>query len=274
VVISLIIAFGYALTRIGLNLGEDIDERLISYERWARKTAYSFGSRLPGTPDLAALPERLKDKNLSKGAPILMRIFKREFELELWMLKDSRFVHFATYPICRWSGRLGPKLKQGDHQAPEGYYTVDKGSLNPNSQWHRSFNLGYPNLYDRVNNRTGSLIMVHGGCSSIGCFAMTNAVIDELWELVTAALDGGQKRFQVQVFPFRMSDENMQSRASSPQIEFWRNLKSGYVLFENSGLPPRVSICNRQYAFEEGQPIRDGSAPIISSRCPQREASS
>ena len=266
--IFLVIACGYALTQIGMDFGKDADERLVSYERWARRTAFSFGRPLPGTPDLAALPQRLGQQGLAKGTPVFVRIFKREFELELWMQKNGRYVHFATYPICRWSGRLGPKLKQGDHQAPEGFYTADKRSLNPNSRWHRSFNLGFPNLYDRALNRTGSFIMVHGGCSSVGCFAMTNAVIDELWDLVTAALNAGQSRFQIQVFPFRMTEGNLHARASNPQIAFWRNLKSGYDLFEKTGQPPRVSICNRTYAFEEMQSLKDGSAPVISSRCP------
>ena len=142
-----------------------------------------------------------------------MRVFKREFELELWMKRDDTFHRFAVYPICRWSGRLGPKLAEGDAQAPEGFYTVDAKALNPASRWHRSFNLGFPNAYDRSHQRTGSFLMVHGGCSSIGCYAMTDAVVDEIWRLVTAALGKGQPRFQVQVFPFRMTAENMAQRA-------------------------------------------------------------
>ena len=81
---------------------------------------------------------------------------------------------FATYPICLWSGRLGPKLREGDRQAPEGFYTVSAEQLNPNSRWHRSFSLGFPNAFDQAHGRTGSFIMVHGGCPSIGCYAMTD----------------------------------------------------------------------------------------------------
>ncbi len=148
---------------------------------------------------------------------MFVRIFKREFELELWMMRDGRFHRFATYPICKWSGQLGPKLATGDHQAPEGFYTVDETQLNPNSRWHRSFNLGFPNAFDKAHGRTGSFLMVHGGCGSVGCYAMTNGVIDEVWKLVTAALRGGQKRFQVQVLPFRLTDEALSSHGGYPE---------------------------------------------------------
>jgi hypothetical protein len=142
---------------------------------------------LPGQPDLARFPERLAASGLKLGDPVLIRIYKRDFELEVWMQSDGVFHRFATYPICGWSGYLGPKLREGDGQAPEGFYTVDASALNPNSNYYRSFNVGYPNAFDRAKGRTGSLIMVHGDCRSIGCFAMTNAQIAEIWKLVTAA---------------------------------------------------------------------------------------
>ena len=157
---------------------------------------FRAGEPLAGTPDLAQLDERLAAHGVKLGVPVYVRIFKLESELELWMEKDGRFVRFATYPICLWSGRLGPKLREGDRQAPEGFYTVADEQLNPNSRWHRSFNLGFPNAFDQAHGRTGSFIMVHGGCVSIGCYAMTDPVVDEIWRLVTAALDSGQARFR------------------------------------------------------------------------------
>ena len=180
---------------------------------------------LPGTPDLSNLAARLKEQGLTLGSPVFIRIFKREFELELWMKRDGDFLRFAVYPICRWSGHLGPKFFEGDGQTPEGFYTVGVKALNPASRWYRSFNLGFPNAFDRAHDRTGSFVMVHGGCSSIGCFAMTDAVIDELWRLVTAALNGGQRRFQVHVFPFRMTGENLARRRNHPAAAFWRELR-------------------------------------------------
>ncbi|MEJ2124465.1 MAG: hypothetical protein P8Y47_06520 [Alphaproteobacteria bacterium] len=171
---------------------------------------FARGKALPGTPNLSRLDERLKEKGLKRGDPVFIRIFKNRMSFELWMKRSNGvFVHFATYPICYWSGRLGPKLRTGDHQAPEGFYTVSKGQLNPRSRWHRSFNLGYPNRLDRAHRRTGSYLMVHGGCSSIGCYAMTNPVIDEIWRLVTAALKGGHKRFAVHIFPFPLTDDRL-----------------------------------------------------------------
>jgi len=239
----------------------DLEHEAIRLERARRRGLASLGRPLPGTPDLERLNERLAEHGLALGHPVLIRLFKRDFELELWMLRDGRFHRFATYPVCRWSGRLGPKIRQGDHQAPEGFYAVDAKALNPNSRWHRSFNLGYPNAFDRAHGRTGSLLMVHGGCSSIGCFAMTDPVIDEIWRLITAALDRGQKRFQVQVFPFRMTEENLAGR-DGPLVDFWRSLKAGNDLFEAELLPPKVSVCGRSYVFASAGAVLDGSAAI------------
>jgi murein L,D-transpeptidase YafK len=266
-------AIAMMLAPAWLSLVPGGDAALIRYERGLRRLRADYGLPMPGQPDLARLPQRLAASGLKEGAPILIRIFKREFELELWMQRDGAFHLFATYPICRWSGKLGPKLQQGDRQAPEGFYTVDASALNPNSSWHRSFNLGYPNAFDRSKGRTGSLIMVHGGCASIGCFAMTNAQIDEIWQLVTAALANGQKRFQVQVYPFRMSDERLATYAKSPDAAFWRNLKSGNDLFEQSFVPPKVSVCEGHYRFERGEKGFTGDS-IIENRCPAAEAKS
>lgn len=243
-------------------LRADADQRHVSFERWKRLTAYSAGYQMPGTPDLSRLGERLAADGLVLGAPIFIRIFKREFELEVWLKKDKRFQLFATYPVCRWSGRLGPKLRQGDRQAPEGFYVVSAASLNPKSRWHRSFNLGFPNAFDRAHNRTGSFLMVHGGCSSVGCFAMTNPVIDEIWKLVTAAMDKGQHRIQVQVFPFRMTQENLSRRGASPHAPFWADLKSGYDAFEATHLPPRVNVCAKRYQVHPSHAAEAGSSPI------------
>lgn len=238
------------------------DAYLISIQRHYRVWLASTGQPMPGTPDLDRLPERLQSQGLSLGTPIMMRIFKREFELELFMLKDGRYELFATYPICKWSGRLGPKLATGDRQAPEGFYSVDRTALNPNSRWHRSFNLGFPNAYDRSQGRSGSFLMVHGGCGSIGCYAMTDSVIDEIWTIVTRAFDGGQKRFQVQVYPFRMIEKNLHAYRNERWAPFWADLKTGNDMFENDRLPPAVGICDNRYAFVSGAATRDVTGPV------------
>jgi murein L,D-transpeptidase YafK len=231
---------------------------------------YWLGLTLPGTPDYDRLDARLADKGVKLGDPVLVRIFKFESELELWMEKDGAYIKFATYPICRFSGRLGPKLREGDNQAPEGFYTVAEDQLNPNSRWHRSFNLGYPNAFDRAHERTGSLIMVHGGCLSIGCFAITNAGVDEVWRLVAAAFDKGQPRFAVQVFPFRLTEANLAARSKDRFADFWASLKKGYDLFESTRIPPVVSVCDGVYAFEPG--TANAEVRPIEVKCPPKLA--
>jgi murein L,D-transpeptidase YafK len=243
----------------------DWDGIAIEAERSRRLAQAALRQPLPGTPDLANLPGRLAEQGLTLGAPVFVRIFKREFEFELWLRRDGRFQRFATYPICRWSGHLGPKLREGDSQTPEGFYTVDAKALNPNSRWHRSFNLGFPNAFDRAQGRTGSLIMVHGGCASVGCFAMTDPVVDEIWHLVTAALNGGQKRFHVHVFPFRMSEENLAQRRSRANSAFWRELKLGYDAFENTRSPPSIGVCAGRYTVAQAPGDSDGGHDIDNS---------
>ncbi len=224
------------------------------------------GVSLPGTPDLTRLKERLQEKGLKLGDPVYLRIFKGDVQAELWMKRGPRFELFATYPICAWSGQLGPKLQEGDHQSPEGFYTIGKGQLNPNSHYHRAFNLGFPNLFDAANSRTGAALMVHGSCLSAGCYAMTDPVIDELWALVTAALNAGQERVAVHVFPFRMTDERLAAFAWHPWAEFWQDLKPAYDLFEETRIPPQIGVCGKRYAVKRGSPA--ANAPQLQAVCP------
>jgi murein L,D-transpeptidase YafK len=249
---------------------ELIDRGTVYLTRKDHIARFRAGETLPGTPDLDRIDERLAALGVAMGDPVYIRIFKLESELELWVEKDGRFVHFATYPICFWSGRLGPKIKEGDRQAPEGFYTVDSEWLNPNSVMHRSFNLGFPNLYDQAHGRTGSFLMVHGGCASVGCYAVTHPVVDEIWRLVTAALDKGQPRFAVHAFPFRMTDREVTLRRGSKWESFWAELKQGYDLFERSHVPPVVSVCNGHYLFEPGTPATANQA--VEERCPPEMA--
>ncbi|HXF53750.1 MAG TPA: murein L,D-transpeptidase family protein [Hyphomicrobiaceae bacterium] len=190
----------------------------------------------------------LAKRGMTPSSPIFVRIFKEESELEIWkMREDGRFYHFKTYPICNWSGTLGPKLHQGDMQAPEGFYTVSASQMNPNSQYHLAFNLGYPNAYDRAHGRTGEYLMVHGKCRSAGCYAMTDALMEEIYALAREAFIGGQPSFEVHAFPFRMTDANMQRHRASPHYRFWSMLKEGYDHFEVTRQPPSVAVCERRY---------------------------
>jgi murein L,D-transpeptidase YafK len=246
--------FGAGITLLTPEGRRLLDRASIAYTRWQNHSYYQSGLPLPGTPDLAKFDDRLKAQGLQLGAPVFVRIFKLESQLEIWMEKDGSYRLFATYPICLWSGRLGPKLAEGDRQAPEGFYAVTKDELNPNSRWHRSFSLGFPNAFDRAKGRTGSFIMVHGGCQSIGCFAMTNDVVDEIWRLVTSALDSGQPAFDVQVYPFRMTETNLTARKADPWSGSWADLKKGYDSFERTKLPPVVSVCDGRYVIADAVP--------------------
>lgn len=193
----------------------------------------------------------LREKGLRFGAPIFIRIFKESKQLELWVEGDGRFELFRIYDICTFSGRLGPKLQTGDLQSPEGFYFVTSGRMNPASQFHLSFNVGYPNAYDRHHGCTGSALMIHGDCVSIGCYAMTDAGIEEIYALADAALRGGQPFFRVHIFPFRMTDHEMQHHRDSEWRAFWENLKEGYDIFEATGRPPNVLVRDGRFVFEE-----------------------
>ncbi|WP_417307713.1 2-dehydro-3-deoxyphosphooctonate aldolase [Devosia sp.] len=204
----------------------------------------------PQVYDRSALVASLSAAGHQMGDPAHVRIFKRENRLELWLAgDDGRYSKFRDYEICRYSGELGPKLAEGDRQAPEGFYRVGLAQLNPNSRHHLSFNLGFPNAYDRQHDRTGSALMVHGGCSSIGCYAITDAHVDEVYAVVEAALKAGQDAVDVHVFPFRLSSEALSAAADAPWLGFWRNLKQGYDLFEAQRQPPKVAACAGRYVF-------------------------
>lgn len=258
---------GFRLLIPEILLPSPTDQDAIRSEITKRYLHTLAGAPLPGTPDLDNLDARLAAQQLALGAPIFIRVFKREFELELWMKRGRQFERFAGYPICNWSGALGPKMQEGDRQSPEGFYTVDQRALNPKSSYHRSFNLGFPNAFDRAHGRTGSFLMVHGACASVGCYAMTDRVIDEVWKIVTAALAGGQKRFHVHVFPFRMTPENLVRYREMPWGDFWQELKRGYDAFETAKLPPRIGVCNGRYQVATALPNSPASEEI-STTCP------
>jgi len=197
-----------------------------------------------------ALRKTMADRDMDLKAPILIRIFKEERELEVWKKTGSgKFAHLKSYPICNYSGTLGPKKKRADRQAPEGFYSVRPGQMNPNSKYYLSFDVGYPNAFDQALGRTGDSIMVHGDCLSAGCYAMTDIQMREIYALARDALRGGQDEFQVQAFPFRMTDANMTRHAMNPNMPFWRTLKTGSDLFEKTLAEPRVSVVRKQYAF-------------------------
>jgi murein L,D-transpeptidase YafK len=202
----------------------------------------------PLSPQILA---KIKAKNMDKYSPILVRVFKEEAELEVWKKnRDGQYALLKTYPICRWSGDLGPKKKEGDRQAPEGFYTITPAQMNPNSNYYLAFNTGYPNAYDRAHGYTGTELMVHGDCSSRGCYAMTDEQIQEIYALARDAFFGGQREFQFEAFPFRMTALNMAKHRNNPNFAFWKMLKQGYDDFEATRQEPKVAVCDKHYVFD------------------------
>jgi murein L,D-transpeptidase YafK len=195
------------------------------------------------------LEKALLAQQLSWGNAVFLRVFKEESQLELWVKGKHAFVLFKTYPICYFSGTLGPKMREGDFQVPEGFYTIRPQAMNPWSQFHLSFNIGYPNSFDRAHNRTGSLIMVHGNCVSTGCLAMTDPAIEEIYALVEAALMAGQTSVPIHLFPFRMTPTQMRAHRNHPAHSFWQDLKMGYDRFEPDYLIPKIRVQGKRYTF-------------------------
>jgi murein L,D-transpeptidase YafK len=224
-------------------------------------------SEQPLTAETVSL---LGKKGMNTAAPIFVRIFKEESELEVWKMRDDgRFYHFKTYPICNWSGELGPKQVQGDKQAPEGFYTISQTQMNPNSKYYLAFNIGYPNAYDRSLGRTGESLMVHGKCKSAGCYAMTDALAEEIYGLARDALRSGQTSFQVHAFPFRMTQEKLDRFKSHKWYAFWKTLKQGYDSFEINRIPPAIAVCEKRYVVNA---VAMTDQPIDpAGRCPRFE---
>jgi len=195
----------------------------------------------------------MESKGMARNDPILIRSYKQEAEMEVWKrASDGRYALLKTYPICRWSGQLGPKVREGDRQAPEGFYTITPAQMNPDSAYFLSFDTGFPNAYDRQLGRTGSLLMVHGSCSSSGCFAMTDQNIAEIYAIAREAFAGGQRAFQFQSYPFRMTARNLAEHRLDPNIGFWKNLKEGSDTFEVTHEEPRVAVADARYVFDPG----------------------
>jgi murein L,D-transpeptidase YafK len=220
------------------------------------------------------IPEKLiadmAAKDMDPQSPMLVRLFKQEAELEVWKQdRSGKFALLKTYPICRWSGDLGPKVKEGDRQAPEGFYSIGPSQMNPQSAYYLSFNMGYPNAFDKALGRTGSQLMVHGDCSSRGCYAMTDEQISEIYTLGRESFFGGQRAFQVQAFPFKMTPVNMAKHRGNPNMPFWKMIKEGYDHFEVTRQEPKVEFCENRYVFDPAQPA--GGRPLAfqaGAKCP------
>ncbi|UPK40703.1 hypothetical protein IVB18_46750 [Bradyrhizobium sp. 186] len=222
----------------------------------------------PVPPKLLAA---MVEKDMDLQSPILVRLFKQEAELEVWkQTRSGQFALLKTYPICRWSGDLGPKVREGDRQAPEGFYSINPGQMNPQSAYYLSFNTGYPNAFDKALGRSGSQLMVHGDCSSRGCYAMTDEQIAEIYSLGRESFFGGQKAFQLQAYPFKMTPVNMAKHRTNPNMAFWKMIKEGYDHFEVTRQEPKVDFCERKYVFDATRGPDAKRDPVFdaSAKCP------
>lgn len=209
----------------------------------------------------------ISSMGLSTRSPILIRAYKKESELEVWKQNSSgEYQLLKTFPMCRWSGQLGPKKTEGDRQVPEGFYNITADLLNPNSSFYLSFNIGYPNAFDRAHGRTGSAIMVHGACSSRGCFSMTDRQIADIYALARESFAGGQKSIHMQSLPFRFTPENLAKYRADDNISFWKNLKEGADVFEVTKREPQVAVCGRRYVFNANS--SNGARLDAGSACP------
>lgn len=250
----------FTAVSIGLLVASCQDEMQANFSTGAKQNR-------PLKPETVKLME---SKGMRKEDPILVRAFKQENTLEIW--KRDNTGHFAllkSYQMCAWGGTLGPKIKQGDKQSPEGFYTVTPGRMNPNSQFYLAFDVGYPNAFDRAFGRTGDAVMVHGNCTgSAGCFVMTDEQVEEIYAFAREALMGGQKSFQVQAFPFRMTAENLAKNRRNPNMAFWKNIKKGYDHFEVTHLEPKVEVCDKKYVFDPKITDPNASTFTANAACP------
>ena len=235
------------------------------------------GYDIPGRAMKELSPQMLatlQQKNMPKDLPLLIRVFKEESELEVWKQDTSgRYALLKVYPICRWSGDLGPKVKEGDRQAPEGFYPITPGLMNPNSNYYLAINTGFPNVYDKANNRHGAFLMIYGDCSSRGCYAMTDEEIGEIYSLARDAFLGGQKEIQLQAYPFRMTPANLAHHRNNPNLAFWQMIKEGDDHFQVSHLEPKINVCDRHYVFDAVSPDNPAKPLNFSptGRCPKFE---
>jgi murein L,D-transpeptidase YafK len=254
-------AFAAALTPVTC-LGEDSNP----LPPKATKLPAKATKKLP--PELLSL---LQQKKMPIHSPILVRVFKEEAELEVWKQDTSgRFQILKTYPICRWSGDLGPKLWEGDGQTPEGFYRFTPALMNPHSNYYLAINIGYPNSFDKANTRDGSLLMIHGDCRSAGCYAMTDEQISEIYSLVRDSFLGGRPSFQIQAYPFRLTPANLARHRNNPNLAFWKMLKIGNDHFEATQLEPKVDVCSRLYVFDAERPS-NSPKPLVfkpADKCP------
>ncbi len=216
----------------------------------------SFAGLLSSNSSTTPVSKEYKQQLM--GSPVYIQIFKEERTLELYVKIGEQYQLMDSYKICNYSGGLGPKQRQGDFKSPEGFYTVQRSQLKPDSRFYKAINIGFPNAYDRSHGYEGKYLMIHGACVSVGCYAMTDNGIDEIFQFVTGALVFGQQGVQVSIYPFRMTDANMARHKNSYYADFWKQLKPGYDYFNTLHQPPVVSVVDGRYVVSK--PLNNSGA--------------
>ena len=198
------------------------------------------------TADVKALLEKVGLKY--PVDEVYLRAFKKERVLELWAGKSGQpLVLVKSYPVCAASGDLGPKRKEGDWQVPEGLYEVP--SFNPFSDYHLSMKVSYPNASDRLRSdakRPGGLIYLHGSCASIGCIAIEDGPIEEVYLIV---IDAKRQPVRFDIFPTHLDREGLESLKDSANTEFWKELAPAYLAFEQNHRPAAFTVSKKTGAY-------------------------
>ncbi|TCC87140.1 L,D-transpeptidase family protein [Pedobacter hiemivivus] len=217
----------------------------LSFERV--KTAY--------TEKWTNLQKELTQAGIKGAFKLYLAAYKSEGKLELWLQsgKEKTYKLFKTYNFCAHSGMLGPKIKEGDLQTPEGFYSINV--FNPESKFHLSLGVDYPNEIDTQRSgqeKPGGDIYIHGNCVTVGCIPLTDEKIKEVYVLAVEAKNAGQLQIPVHVFPFKMTQQNLNKYLVQfpAQKAFWKNLQPGYAYFERHNVPPNILMQKDKYLFK------------------------
>lgn len=202
------------------------------------------------------LKKELSKENINGAFNMYITAYKSEGKLEIWLKNkpQKKYKLFKTYNFSAHSGTLGPKVKQGDLQTPEGFYNINV--FNPKSNYYLSLGINYPNNVDLLRSgreNPGNDIYIHGDQVTIGCIPLTDEKIKEVYLLAVEARSNGQKHIPVHIFPFKMTEANLRKYTIQypKQIAFWKNLQPGYTYFEKHNTLPSIDQEKGSYLIKK-----------------------
>ncbi|MNK68211.1 L,D-transpeptidase catalytic domain [compost metagenome] len=195
-------------------------------------------------------------KKIGHSPFMIINAYKAEGKLEIWLKNGSDKVYqlFKTYDFCEHSGTLGPKVIEGDGQTPEGFYYINV--FNPMSNFHLSLGINYPNSVDNFrtgkDRKTGGDIYIHGSCVTVGCIPLTDEKIKEVYLLAMFSSDLKSKKVPVNIYPFKMTDQNMKKYSAEfpTQVTFWKSLQPVFLAFEQNKTQPNVNEVKGEYLLK------------------------